>query len=82
MTNRTRARVNSHREVAAGDDAVARAREVCAKGARRSRRARETRERERERADEWMDERTDERTNASVSMVTRFVGIFDAIARL
>jgi DNA-binding transcriptional regulator YbjK len=45
-------------------------------------RARETRERERERADEWMDERTDERTNASVSMVTRFVGIFDAIARL
>ncbi len=39
-------------------------------------------ERERERADEWMDERTDERTNASVSMVTRFVGIFDAIARL
>ena len=76
--------MNSHREVAAGDDAVARAREVCAKGARRSRRARERRERERERerADEWMDERTDERTNASVSMVTRFVGIFDAIARL
>jgi len=40
------------------------------------------RERERERADEWMDERTDERTNASPSIPTRFVGIFDAIARL
>ena len=50
--------------------------------ARETREIERERERERERADEWMDERTDERTNASVSMVTRFVGIFDAIARL
>ena len=48
----------------------------------RDARARDERERERERADEWMDERTDERTNASPSIPTRFVGIFDAIARL